>query len=385
VDGFVWCELLGPQPAWVASGSRGSCEHPTVADPAPAPRKRDLARADRILPGLWRLRLPLPWPGVPHVNAFAIAAGSGVVLVDTGLGEPGALAQLDRALHQAGLRLEHVRLLVCTHAHADHYGLAGPIVDAAGCELWMHPDHGHLTRAAEAPERTLERRIEVARHSGVPEDALRRYQEERAGRGMGVARAVLPDRDLVAGVEIETDLGTFAVHETPGHAPSHVVLHEPDSGLLVSGDHLLGRVFLFFDYGHTPDPAGEFLASLDVVERFGARLCLAGHGRPFRDVQAHVDANRRELDAQLGRVREALAAGPRTPFELVRPLLALEPGHELSAMTGSLGLNMVLSYLRRLEILGEAHPVEGEEPRRWALAGSRLREVGPRTRAEARR
>src|SRR5258705_10584745 len=96
--------------------------------------KRQIARADRVLPGLWRLRLPLPWPGVPHVNAWAVAAGDGVVLVDTGLADPGALAQLELALKEAGLRLEHIRLLVCTHAHSDHYGLAGSIVDPAGRE-----------------------------------------------------------------------------------------------------------------------------------------------------------------------------------------------------------------------------------------------------------
>ena len=115
-------------------------------------RRRELARADRILPGLWRLRLPLPWPAVPHVNAFAVAAGWGVVLVDTGLHEPGALHQLEQAFDQAGLRLEDVRLLVCTHAHSDHYGLAGPIIDATGCELWMHPNHRHMTSAAEDPD-----------------------------------------------------------------------------------------------------------------------------------------------------------------------------------------------------------------------------------------
>ena len=32
---------------------------------------------------------------------------------------------------------------------------------------------------------------------------------------------------------------------------------------MISGDHLLGRTVLFFDYGHTPDPFGEYLASLD--------------------------------------------------------------------------------------------------------------------------
>src|SRR5437660_913832 len=161
---------------------------------AQAARTRELGRGDRVLPGVWRLRLPLPWPGVPHVNAWAIAAGSGVVLVDTGLADAGGLAQLERALAQAGLRLEHVKLLVCTHAHSDHYGLAGPIVDAAGCELWMHPNHAHMTQAAEDPDARLRTRIEVARQSGVPEEPLRAYEERMKGQGMGVERVVLPDR-----------------------------------------------------------------------------------------------------------------------------------------------------------------------------------------------
>src|ERR687895_900640 len=200
-------------------------------------KRRELGRADRIQPGVWRLRLPLPWTGVPHVNAFAIASGSGVVLVDTGMAEPGALGQLERALTQAGLRIEHIRLVVCTHAHSDHYGLAGPIVDATGCELWMHPNHHHMTGRVDDPDRALEQRMEVARQSGVPEDIVRQY-ESRRGQPIGVDRVVLPDRELLPGVEVETDLGTWQVHETPGHAPSHVCLHQAERDLLISGDHL---------------------------------------------------------------------------------------------------------------------------------------------------
>jgi glyoxylase-like metal-dependent hydrolase (beta-lactamase superfamily II) len=328
-------------------------------------RRRELSRADRVLPGLWRLRLPLPWPGVPHVNAYAIAAGSGVVLVDTGLYEPGALRQLERALDQAGLGLEHIRLLACTHAHSDHYGLAAPIVEGAGCELWMHPNHEHVTKAADDPERMLERRLEVARHSGVPADALARYEDARRGQGIPVAEVVLPDRDLVESVEIETDLGTWQVHETPGHAPSHVVLHQPDRGLLLSGDHILGRVSLYYDYGYTPDPAGEFLRSLDVVDGLDVRLVLAGHGRPVRDAAALVEANRRAVKERVELVRSAIADGPRTPFEIVPALVGEEAP---SQMMVSWGLSEVLCYLTHLEGLGEAAALEGEDPSRWALA-----------------
>jgi glyoxylase-like metal-dependent hydrolase (beta-lactamase superfamily II) len=331
-------------------------------------RRRELGRADRITPGLWRLRLPLPWPGVPHVNAFAIAAGSGVVLVDTGLYEPGALGQLERALDQAGLKLEHVRLLVCTHAHVDHYGLAAPIIEAAGCELWMHPNHEHVTRAAADPDRMLERRLEVARHSGVPPAALKEYEESRKGQGMAVAEVVLPDRDLLPGVEVETDLGTWEVHETPGHSPSHVVLNQPDRGLLLSGDHLLGRVSLYYDFGYTPDPAGEFLDSLDKVEALEATLCLAGHGRPFREVGAKVRAFRSTVNERIEIVRAGLVDGPRTPFELV-PALVGEL--ELTPMILNWGLSEALCYLRHLEVervVRKLEPEDEEDPERWALA-----------------
>jgi glyoxylase-like metal-dependent hydrolase (beta-lactamase superfamily II) len=329
-------------------------------------RKRELSRADRVLPGLWRLRLPLPWPGVPHVNAFAIAAVDGVVLVDTGLQEPGAMLQLERALHQAGLRLEHVRLLVCTHAHSDHYGLAAPIMERSGCELWMHPNHDHMTKSVRDPDRDLERRLEVARHSGVPAATLAEYESARRGQGWGIADIVMPDRDLVEGVEVETALGAWRVHETPGHAPSHVVLHQPEGGLLLSGDHLLGRVSLYYDYGYTPDPAGEFLASLDVVDGLDVQLVLAGHGRPVREARVLTEANRRAVQDKLDRVRAAIAAAPRTPFELVPEVVDTELP---PAMMVGWGLSETLVYLTHLERRGEAERVDDAKPERWALSG----------------
>ena len=137
-------------------------------------RRRELGRGERVLGGVYRLRLPLPWPGVPHCNAWAVRAGDGVVLFDTGMHQPDSLAQLERALEMCDLRLEQVRLVVCTHAHSDHYGQAATIVARTGCELWLHPNHEHMTRMAEDPEAVLDRRVEVARHSGVPEEPLRR-------------------------------------------------------------------------------------------------------------------------------------------------------------------------------------------------------------------
>jgi len=168
----------------------------------------------------------------------------------------------------------------------------------------------------------------------------------------------------VPGVVVETDLGPWDVHYTPGHAPSHIVLHQADSNMLISGDHLLGRVSLYYDYGWTPDPTGEFLQSLDEVEKLDARLCLAGHGRPFRDVRGHIEANRSAVAERIERVRSAIADEKRTPFEIVPSLLGEQ---ELTPMMVNWGLSETLSYLRHLETLGEVEKVD-DDPERWLAA-----------------
>jgi glyoxylase-like metal-dependent hydrolase (beta-lactamase superfamily II) len=224
-----------------------------------------------------------------------------------------------------------------------------------------------MTSRANDPDKMLDRRIEVARQSGVPDEILEGY-ESRRGEGIGIDRVVLPDRDLLPGVEIETDHGVWQVHETPGHAPSHVCLHQPDRGLLLSGDHLLGRVSLYYDYGYSPDPAGEFLASMDVVDALDAQLCLAGHARPFRDVRAHVEANRKTVNERVELVRTALREGAKTPFEVVPTLVGTD---ELTPILLNWGLNEALCYLRYLELRDGVRKVEGgdsdAEPDRYAL------------------
>src|SRR6201999_3467620 len=136
---------------------------------------------------------------------------------------------------------------------------------------------------------------------GVPEAPLQRWIAQRRAQGSGQAGTLVIDRELTNGDTVDSDLGAWVVIETPGHAPSHICLYQAERRLLISGDHLLGRVSLYFDVGYTPDPVGEFLASLDKIEPLGARLALSGHGRTFTDVQAHIDATRRLVDERLER------------------------------------------------------------------------------------
>ena len=131
-------------------------------------------------------------------------------------------------MQMVNLRIDHVRLLVVTHAHADHFGQALPIVERSGCDLWMNPNLDHARAYAEDPDGAFRRRIEVARQSGVPSEPLDAYAERRKEQGSGIAGWVEPARDAVEGVTFATDHGEWRVLETPGHAPSHVCLHQPE-------------------------------------------------------------------------------------------------------------------------------------------------------------
>jgi glyoxylase-like metal-dependent hydrolase (beta-lactamase superfamily II) len=325
-------------------------------------RTKELGRGERVLPGLWRLRLPLPFPGVPHGNAWAIAAGDGIVLVDTGMHEPGSMAQLERAMDQVNLRPELVRLLACTHAHSDHWGQAAPIRDRSGCEFLIHPKDRLML--GEGPDQARARRLEVARQSGVSEATIAAYLERTEDIPSGVARVIEPDRELVPGVEIETDLGVWTVHETPGHTPSHVCLYQAERRLLISGDHVLGRISLYFDFGYSPDPVAEFLDSLDRVDELGARLALSGHGKPFLDVPGHIEGNRRLVAERIEATLAALGSEPRTAVEIAPSIY----GEPLGFHNGHWLLTQTLCYLHHLELRGQVRHEESDGTELWRRA-----------------
>jgi glyoxylase-like metal-dependent hydrolase (beta-lactamase superfamily II) len=304
---------------------------------------------------------------------LVVGLSTGIGLLITLLGIPiliGVLyatrpmADLERALAQVGFRLEDVRLLVCTHAHIDHCGQAAAVQARAGCELWIHPRHEHLTAAADDEEDALARRMEIARQSGVPEAPLQAWAASRRRSDPGFEGPLVAARDLVDGVEVETDLGRWRVIETPGHAPSHVVLHQPERRLLITGDHVLGRIALYFDHGWSPDPVGQFLTSLERVEGLDVRLSLAGHGRPFTDFPGHVAGTRGLVHERLDAVQAALAAhGAATAYDLLPDVY----GERFTPPVVPVLLTKARAYLEHLEAQGMARRHAGE-PQRWAPA-----------------
>jgi glyoxylase-like metal-dependent hydrolase (beta-lactamase superfamily II) len=309
----------------------------------------DGARAFELAPGLWQLRLPLAWPSIRSVNAYVIARDDGVILVDCGgAGADSCREGLESALRQAGFGVEDVRVLVGTHTHSDHIGLAGWVIERSGAEFWMHPSSGHFYDAIREPERIADARGRRSGQEGVPEAEIEQYRDVRE-ETEGVLGAVEPDHPLIDGARIDSVLGPWEVLETPGHCPSHVCLLQRATGVLIVADLVSATFAPWFDYGYSLDPVAEYLGSLDRIEALGPfALSLPGHGRPLESLPAAIELHRAGIAERLAATHDAVAAGPAGAYEITRRVMGEPPddGSFVWRMTE------VSAYLKHLRLIG---------------------------------
>jgi glyoxylase-like metal-dependent hydrolase (beta-lactamase superfamily II) len=307
-------------------------------------------RAFELTEGLWRLRLPLPWPGIGAANAYALArADGGLTLVDCGGGgDPSTWVALETAVRSSGHELDDIREIVITHYHSDHTGTLGWLVEQTGAHVVGHPAHAHFTDGAERPGELSAARRRRAAVEGVPEDRVDLFGDMSEELD-GIDGPVHPDRPVRDGDTVASVHGDWRVIETPGHAPSHICLWQPDHRLLVTGDLVSAEFHPWFDYGYSADPVAETFDSLQRLRKLGEpALTLPGHGRPLDDLPAVVQAHIDGIVARLESMRAALRSRSATAYQMTGVLFG-----ELSEIDLVLRFTEALSYLGHLRRQGK--------------------------------
>ena len=326
----------------------------------------EAARAFEVAPGIWQLRIPLPWEGITHVNAFTLPApDGGIILVDCGsAGHSSLWDALVVALGIAGSSVADVRRVVLTHYHSDHAGLLARLIAESGCAVLGHPAIEHFTDATIHPSEIEAARALRARREGTPEKLVPACADV-AEEVEGVLAATPPSEHLLDGDIVESALGPWVVIETPGHAPSHICLHQPELGVLLVGDVLAPAFYPYFDYGYSPDPIAEYFLSFERLGGLeGVQLLLPGHGRPMPDLAEALSTWRGALTERLDASEAAVAAGAETGFEVTSALYDVEAAGPMA----SLQLAEVLTYLRHLRRAGRVvRRTTGDGSFRYAL------------------
>jgi glyoxylase-like metal-dependent hydrolase (beta-lactamase superfamily II) len=311
---------------------------------------------------VFRLVLPLPFPGLHRVNAYVLADADGATLVDCGIHDPAperdhGWEDLVEALAACDLRPQDVGRLVITHPHIDHYGMAARFVEETGCELWMHEMAQPELQLYRDPAAAAERLRTMLSDHGVGEeevDELTAFEDWRSF----VSGVVDATKWLRGGESFSAGERTWEIVYTPGHSVAHVCPWTAEGRLLISGDHLLPTITPHIDFKRgDEDPLGEFLASLERVETLEPALVLPGHGHPFEDGATRARVVLRHHDRRLGSILQVIRREPRTASEITNEIF----GTTLLHFERRLALGEALAHLAYLRKRGEVERIARDD------------------------
>ena len=277
-------------------------------------------RAEEIAPGVRRLLASNPSPFTYSGTQTYLVGTREIAVVDPG---PDLADHVDAII--AAAEGQSITTILCTHTHRDHSPASRGLAAATGAQII-----GCAPLAIE--------------DEGPRADAAFDFDYR-------------PDRVLEDGEQIEGEGWALAGVATPGHTSNHLCLALGDTGMLFTGDHVMG-----WSTTVVSPPDGDmtlYLESLDKLLGRPDRLYLPAHGPAVDKPHSHVRSlivhrrmREKQILAQLEAGERQIPAMVAAMYRDVDPRLHPAAGRS------------VLAHLVDLERRGLVRG-EGEE---WALA-----------------
>jgi glyoxylase-like metal-dependent hydrolase (beta-lactamase superfamily II) len=320
----------------------------------------DFGVATPVAPGIHWVRLPLQ--GRPdHVNVWLLEDAAGWTVVDCGLNDA-RTAGIWEELFAGVLGKRPVRQVVATHAHVDHIGWLGHMVERTGAPLTMTLAE-YLTaanRVGEPEERMAEQARVVAHRCGCPPGVAEEMSARRRVVRGAYSGVPLHYRRVMAGDRIAAGGRTWEVHTHGGHSPEMLMLFDPDAHLLIAGDQVLTQITPSINV-HPTEPWGDplelFYRSFPALRALPAdTYVLPSHGLPFYGLRARIDQVERHHDARLAKIR-GFVTGDTSAYEVA--LKTFE--RAMQAPVARQALAETLAHLHYLQNTGQVTATEGAD------------------------
>jgi glyoxylase-like metal-dependent hydrolase (beta-lactamase superfamily II) len=273
-----------------------------------------------VLPGVFRVPLPLPGDNLKAVNVYVIRDGDGLVLIDSGWALANSLSQLERSLAEIEFKLADITRFLVTHAHRDHYTQALTVRQLFGSsvaigigerptlEFLVVPGHKPLTQPTAKLVRSGAFELaEVMREMRLPDSERTPWE--------------LPDEWLEEGAVPLRSRTLQAIH-TPGHTAGHLVFHDPAAAALFAGDHVLPQITpsIGLEPAKSDLPLVDYLDSLTLVRSMPDAKLLPAHGPVTDSVHERVDELLAHHERRLVQCADAVDAGASTSYEVAQIL-----------------------------------------------------------------
>ena len=301
----------------------------------------------QIQPGLWRIRLPFNFE-LKHINVHLFRLEKGYLLVDCGIGTDECFAVLEEALASIGVAWPEIKVVLLTHCHPDHVGLAGRVLALSRARALMHGVEIQQLHAiadwAEHPEQLDGRLLEW----GVPEDHVHEISKAFVDVRRSFQR--LENVEVLGGGEVlYTHIGPLETIWTPGHSPGHLCLYASRDQLLLSGDHVLPSITPNIAWMQGADPLADYLRALDQVSTLAVKMVLPSHGDPFIDLASRAGETAAHHESRCKQILHVVSGHGRTPHEIAAHLWR----RTLSPFQQRFALFEVMAHMVYLERRGQ--------------------------------
>ena len=248
-----------------------------------------------IAEDIYQLILPLPF-ALKSVNCYLLRDGDGWAIFDAGLNVPEAQDLWLHSFAALEIKPSDITHIILTHAHPDHYGLAGWLQAWCGAPVWMSPREAEL--AEQIWQRSYEARgmLSQAMSDILDEEkiasiinSMQRMREMTAPHPQEIKR-------LAYGSSLMIGQHQFQAIHAPGHSDGQLIFYDASDRLLLCGDQVLQKITPNIGLWaiSEPDPLGRFLTSLNDLKSLDVRLALPGHGalittwsERIQEIEAH--------------------------------------------------------------------------------------------------
>ncbi len=308
--------------------------------------------------GIRALRIPTPFQ-VGRVNCYLLE-DEPLTLIDTGPNSGKALDELESQFRAIGHSLEEIELIILTHQHIDHLGLADIIAKRSGAEVaaidLVVPFVENFGDDAERDDREAG---ELMRRHGISEDVVRALQQVSGSfRAWGSKTKVT--RPLHDGETLVFRDRELEVQHRPGHSPSDTIFWDPERRILIAADHLIAHISSnplisrpLDGSGKRPQALVDYITSLKRTRELPAEIVLSGHGEPITDHVALIDQRLELHQRRAEKLYRLIAEEPRTGHGLAQAIwgdVAVTQAYlTLSEVIGHVDLLINAGYVREVE------------------------------------
>lgn len=275
--------------------------------------------AEEIAANLYRIEVPLPKNPLKSINSYVIKDAERSLVIDTGMNREECKIALQSGFSEIGIDLAKTDFLL-THMHADHSALAATFI-LPGRKVYASRQAAIIINTFSGPDIDThwDELRDYAVLQGFPQEILSLAIEKHPGHMYRPERRL--DFTFLTDGEVLSAAGYhFHCIFTPGHTQGHVCLYEPNSKILISGDHILGDITPnISQWIEDEDALDLYFSSLDKVARLDVAMVLPGHRRLFTDCQGRINELKEHHSRRLNEVMRIIQdKGPLNAYEIAR-------------------------------------------------------------------